>query len=105
MTWREADCARGSATVLSVLVVWLAAMCALGVGMVGRGLAEAARASAAADAAALAGAAHGREEAESIARANGAVLEEFARADLVVEVRVRVGRALATAAAAPASIH
>jgi len=96
---------RGSVTVLSVAVLAVAASCTVGVGVVARGLGDAARASSAADAAALAGVAGGRAAAEEVARANGASLVDFATRGIVAEVRVRFGRADATAAAAPASIH
>ena len=53
----------------------------------------------AADAAALAGAAEGRDAADEVARANGAVLESFVAIGADVEVRVRVGSTHATARA------
>jgi uncharacterized membrane protein len=53
----------------------------------------------AADAAALAGAAEGREAAATVAAANGAVLESFTAAGADVEVRVRVASTHATARA------
>lgn len=84
----------------------MAAMLLLAMGAVvatieiGRLLNESAAARTAADAAALAGAAEGRDAAESIARANGGVLlsyheEEIADGSdgLLVSVAVRVGRA------------
>jgi hypothetical protein len=61
--------------------------------------AERARSSAAADAAALAGAAEGRAGAERLARANGGHLVSYAEDDGDVEVRVGVGPAAATARA------
>jgi len=56
-----------------------------------------ARARTAADAAALAGAAEGREAATRVAAANGAVLESFTERGDDVEVRVRVDSTHATA--------
>ncbi len=53
----------------------------------------------AADAAALAGAADGRDAAEAMAQANGAVLEAYVAEGSDVEVRVRVGSTHATARA------
>src|SRR4051794_32656275 len=53
----------------------------------------------AADAAALAGAAEGRDAAERVAAANGAVLESFSTIGNDVEVRVRVATTHATARA------
>jgi len=53
----------------------------------------------AADAAALAGAAEGRDAAEQVAAANGAVMESFEADGDEVEVRVRVDTSHATARA------
>jgi hypothetical protein len=61
--------------------------------------AERARASAAADAAALAGAVEGHEAAERLARANGGRLVAYRETGGDTEVRVGVGRAAATARA------
>jgi len=58
-----------------------------------------AQARTAADAAALAGAAEGRDAAEQVATKNGAVLESFRRDGTDVEVRVRVGATHASARA------
>jgi uncharacterized membrane protein len=58
-----------------------------------------AQARSAADAAALAGAAEGRDAADEVARRNGAVLESFIAVGTDVEVRVRVGSTHATARA------
>jgi hypothetical protein len=102
---RQGSADRGSATVVSVSVLWVAAMLAVAVGTLARGLADGARASVAADAAALAGVARGRTGALEVARANDAELTGYSENGPVVEVRVRVGEASATAWAAPASIH
>jgi uncharacterized membrane protein len=58
-----------------------------------------AQARTAADAAALAGAAEGRGAAESVATANGAVLESFTTHGSEVDVTVRIGGTHATARA------
>jgi hypothetical protein len=58
-----------------------------------------AQARTAADAAALAGAAEGRDAAALVAQANGAVLEAFAVDGVDVQVRVRVGSTHASARA------
>ena len=58
-----------------------------------------ARARTAADAAALAGAAEGREAAESVAAANGAVLDGYATDGVHVDVVVHIGGTHATARA------
>jgi hypothetical protein len=62
-------------------------------------LADRARASTAADAAALAGAAEGEDAARRLAAANGAELVEFRREGEEVVVRVRVGMVQAEARA------
>ncbi|MBT5140928.1 MAG: helicase/secretion neighborhood TadE-like protein [Acidimicrobiaceae bacterium] len=60
---------------------------------------DAARARTAADAAALAGAAEGRDAAVEFAHANGGVLVDYRRVGSVVRVEVRVGHASADASA------
>lgn len=90
---------RGSITPLLVLVVVTAGALCLGVGRVGADAVDASRARTAADAAALAGAAGGEPAARSVARANGGSLVALVREGSEVEVRVRVGRAEATARA------
>jgi hypothetical protein len=71
----------------------------VGLGRVGVEVVTASRASAAADAAALAGAAEGREAAERLATANGGVLVAYASEGREVQVAVRVGEAEAVARA------
>lgn len=89
----------GQALLVATLgLVLLAAMVVLAI-EVGAVLAERSQASAAADAAALAGALEGPEGAEQVAEANGAELESFRRAGPDVWVVVRVGRARAEARA------
>ena len=105
MIRRTLDPERGSLTPLVAAAVWLAAVGAVGVGRVHSALWQSSRASIAADAAALAGVARGRQGAEALARANGATLLDYSETGIVVEVRVRFGSAEATAAAQPASIH
>ena len=90
---------------LVVLVVFAVALVLVAV-EVGRLLDEGARARIAADAAALAGAAQGRDRAEALAAANGgsliAYIEETPHGDagrVVVTVSVEVGRASSTARA------
>ncbi|MDC0359291.1 hypothetical protein OAM92_01025 [Acidimicrobiales bacterium] len=60
---------------------------------------DAARAQTAADAAALAGAAEGRDAALVLAQANGGTLVDYRREGSVVRVEVRVGHASADASA------
>ncbi len=80
------------AVVAAAALIWLLA--ALGGVVV-----SAARARVAADAAALAGAAEGREAAVALAEANGGRLERFELAGADTEVWVRVGRTVARARA------
>jgi hypothetical protein len=90
---------RGQALPLVALVVAVALGVSLAVARIGSMLVAHARARAAADAAALAGVTGGREAAAELARRNGAVLVEFIREGTEVEVRVRVGPAVALARA------
>jgi hypothetical protein len=90
---------RGQVLPLVVLLLALAAGAAVIVAQVGRVVDERARASTAADAAALAGAAEGRAAAEDLARRNGGWLEEFRQEGADTVVVVRVGRARAEARA------
>jgi len=83
------------AGLMAVAVVVLVA-----IGHFGQTAADAARARTAADAAALAGAAEGRDAAVRLASANGATLVAFVADQRAVLVTVRVGRASATARAA-----
>jgi len=83
------------AGIMAVAVVLL-----LAVGELGRTAAEGARARTAADAAALAGAAEGRDAAARLAAENGGTLVSYAADQGAVLVTVSVGRASATARAA-----
>jgi hypothetical protein len=96
---------RGQVLPLFALLLAVVAGSAVLVAMVGRVVDDRARAATAADAAALAGAAEGREAAEELARRNGGVLEEFRQegADTVVVVRVGHARAEARARVEPAA--
>jgi Flp pilus assembly protein TadG len=80
-------------------LVLVAVATVLVLGAIGGVLHDRARAQAAADAAALAGAAEGREAAADLAEANGGVLESFEEGGADVRVVVRVGRARAEAQA------
>ena len=90
---------RGQLTPLYAVVILVAAGAMLLLAHIGLLAVRRAQARTAADAAALAGAADGRDAAEDVARANGAVLETFVALGDGVEVRVRVGTAHATARA------
>jgi uncharacterized membrane protein len=90
---------QGQVLPLAAGVVVLAAAAMLLVVHLGRAANERARARTAADAAALAGAAEGRDAAEAIAIANHAVIETYVEVADGVELRVRVGAARATARA------
>lgn len=68
---------RGQAVVLVVAVVVVTVVCAVGAARLGAGVLLRHRAQAAADAAALAGAAGGRDAAARAAEANGARLRSF----------------------------
>ena len=90
----------GQATVLLLAVVVLAMVVIVAIGRFGAGVVDAARARTAADAAALAGAAHGRAAAAALASRNGGELESFVEApDGAVLVTVRVHRVTARARA------
>ena len=90
---------RGQATPLVALVVLVACGVVLLIAHLGRAADDRARAQAAADAAALAGAVDGEGAARSIAAANGAIVEVVRRDGDDAWVRVRVGRATAEARA------
>lgn len=90
---------RGQATPLVCVAVALAAVLILALATYGGLVVDAARARAAADAAALAGAADGHEAATRLAVANGGQLESFGLEGLDVVVTVRVGRARESARA------
>ena len=84
---------------LGAVVVVAAVGAALLVALVGGVVIDRSRARTAADAAALAGVSAGRDQAELVARANGAEIRRYLEVGDVVEVTVRVGRAEATARA------
>lgn len=90
---------RGQTMPLVVVVMLVVALVCLGAVRMGSALGDRARARTAADAAALAGASRGEDEAGSIAEADGATLERYVARGAEVEVTVRVGDARATARA------
>ena len=90
---------RGQAIPLMAVVVALVVVLLLAATRVGRPLADAAQARTAADAAALAGAAEGRSAASRMAVRNGGRVIDFVALADGVEVRVRVGSAVARARA------
>lgn len=90
---------RGQAMPLLVMLVLLAGVSVLVLTDLGVAAVSQAQARTAADAAALAGAAEGREAATRVAEANGATLESFEVAGAETEVVVRVGEARARARA------
>lgn len=97
--WGRSRDERGSVVPLAALLAVAIGGLVVGVGRVGVEVVTASRASSAADAAALAGAADGREAAERLAAANGGVLVAFAAEGREVQVAVRVGSAEAVARA------
>ena len=90
---------RGQALPLLVVVVALAALVVIGLGRLGGVVVARAEAQTAADAAALAGAVHGRAAADGLAAANGGHLVSWESAGREVEVvaEVRGERARARA--------
>ena len=90
---------RGSILPLVALVVLATGGLVVGLGRLGADAVARTRASAAADAAALAGAAEGRDAAVDLARANGGRLVAYAADGEDVEVVVRVAGAEAIARA------
>ena len=90
---------RASVTVFGAAVVLLVVMLATFAVRVGVATNERTLAQAAADAAALAGAADGRTAAQNLATRNGAVLVGYEEQGNDVAVTVTVGRAMATAVA------
>jgi hypothetical protein len=82
-----------------VAFVFLMGVFVLVMGRLGVGAVSQAKARTAADAAALAGAAEGREAAVAMAEANGAKLEGFETLGADTRVTVKVGEARATARA------
>lgn len=89
----------GQATPLWAIVLVLAAMLLVPTGLVAKATIERSEAQSAADAAALAGAADGEEEARTIASLNGARVERYRELGPVVEVVVVIGDRRATARA------
>lgn len=90
---------RGQATPLVAIALLLAALLLVPLSLLARATIERSAAQNAADAAALAGAREGEDEARSIAAANGARLESYERNGAVIEVVVTVGDRRATARA------
>jgi hypothetical protein len=90
---------RGQALPFLALTVVVAGMAVILLGRLGGAAVDRARASAAADAAALAGAAEGREAAESLARANGGRVLRYQQLGEDARVTVAVGEAEAGARA------
>ena len=90
---------RGSVVPIVALLALAIGGLALGVGRVGADVVVSARARAAADAAALAGAADGEEAARRLAQANGGTLERYEAEGAQVQVEVEVGGARAAARA------
>jgi hypothetical protein len=82
---------RGSVTPLVAVVMVLVGVLCLGLGRLGGDANGRAKAQTAADAAALAGAADGEDEARALAVANGAEVLQIDTQGLEVQVRVRVG--------------
>ena len=81
---------QGQALPLVAVMVALTALVALGLGRVGSVVVARAEAQTAADAAALAGAAHGRSAAEALSAANAGRLASWRAAGRDVEVTVTV---------------
>jgi Putative Flp pilus-assembly TadE/G-like len=94
---------RGQAVPLALVVIVLAVVLTMAMGSLGGLAVDASRARTAADAAALAGVEGGRPAAAKFAAEHGATLVAYRASgpadDRLVTVRVRVGRATATAAA------
>ena len=90
---------RGQALPLLALVIVVGGMAVVLLGRLGGAAVERARASAAADAAALAGAAEGRPTADALAATNGGRVVGYEDLGDDVRARARVGRAEATARA------
>ncbi len=95
----EADECGGQVTPLVAIVVVVVGVMAMFAGRDGGAAVPEARAATAADAAALAGAAEGRDAAESMAEANGAELVAWVVDGAEVEVEVTIGDASARARA------
>ncbi len=85
---------RGQASLLTIALIGLTFVVAMGLAHVGEAALDAARAQTAADAAALAGAATGADsDVHETAGRNGGEVASIRRSDLSVTVAVRVGRA------------
>src|SRR4051812_44976835 len=95
MEHREA----GQVAPLLALFAVVVGLACLGLGRVAAGGVDAARARTAADAAALAGAVDGEDEARSVAEVNAGELDSFESSGSDVRVRVRVGAHVAAARA------
>lgn len=95
---------RGQAMPLLLIVLFLVVLAAVVVAEVGAATIERQEAQVAADAAALAGAAHGRSAAHDAAEANGARITAYHDLGAVVQLTVRFRRASATAAAEAAVV-
>lgn len=89
----------GQAVPLIAVVIVVVGVVGLGIVRLGRGVADATRAQAGADAAALAGVLDGQTSAASLAHANGAELTSFHQVGDDVVVAVRWGRSVARARA------
>lgn len=90
---------RGSVLPLLALIMVLVGVVSLALGRIGGAAAESARARTAADAAALAGAAEGRDAAAALAGANGGRLVTYEQHGSDTRVVVAVGSAEATSRA------
>ncbi|MFN8017357.1 MAG: pilus assembly protein TadG-related protein [Acidimicrobiales bacterium] len=89
----------GQSSVLALAVLAFVVAVSLGVVTLAGAVTDRARAQAAADAAALAGAARGPQAARTLAHDDGAVLVAFERIDGDVRAEVQIGRARASARA------
>ena len=90
---------RGQVLPLVALVMVVAGLAVVAIGELGGAALDRARAVTAADAAALAGAAEGRDAARALARANGGRLAGYEELGADARVRVEVGQAEAPARA------
>jgi hypothetical protein len=90
---------RGQVLPLVALVMVVAGLAVVAIGRIGGAAVDRARAQSAADAAALAGAADGKDAARELARANGGRLDGYEEVGDDARVRVEVGDAEAPARA------
>src|SRR5688572_172985 len=90
---------RGQLLPLTALAVILAGLAVIGLARLGHAASLRAQAQTSADAAALAGAASGRQAAVSVAQANGASILEYREMQGSVSVQVKLGQARAKAKA------